>query len=133
MSASALRRIGQMLLIPILAVFTALVVGAVIMWIFGDDPIAAYRGLFNGAVGSARAWSTTIRKMTPLILTGLSVAIAFKAGLFNIGAEGCFEKHVEASGVGVIVDGGGEVYVHLFPVVAGVDVAIRGFHNGAAG
>lgn len=90
MSASALRRIGQMLLIPILAVFTALVVGAVIMWIFGDDPIAAYRGLFNGAVGSARAWSTTIRKMTPLILTGLSVAIAFKAGLFNIGASGQF-------------------------------------------
>jgi ABC-type uncharacterized transport system permease subunit len=91
MNASSLRRIGQMLLIPILAVFTALVVGAVVMWIFGDDPIAAYQWLVpNGAFGSARAWSSTIRKMTPLILTGLSVAVAFKAGLFNIGASGQF-------------------------------------------
>ena len=69
MNSSSLRRIGQTLLIPILAVFSALVVGAIIMWIFGDNPIAAYRGLFEGAVGSARDWSTTIRKMTPLILT----------------------------------------------------------------
>lgn len=90
MNASSLRRIGQMLLIPILAVFSALLVGAIIMWIFGDDPIAAYRGLWEGAFGSARSWSATIRKMTPLILTGLSVAVAFKAGLFNIGASGQF-------------------------------------------
>jgi len=90
MNSTSLRRIGQTLLIPILAVFSALVVGAIIMWIFGDNPIAAYRGLFEGAVGNARAWSTTIRKMTPLILTGLSVAVAFKAGLFNIGASGQF-------------------------------------------
>mgnify|MGYP001184569001 FL=1 len=90
MNVSSLRRIGQMLLIPILAVFSALIVGALVMWIFGDDPLAAYRGLLDGAFGSARAWSTTIRKMTPLILTGLSVAVAFKAGLFNIGASGQF-------------------------------------------
>ena len=69
MNVSSLRRIGQMLLIPILAVFSALIVGALVMWIFGDDPLAAYRGLLDGAFGSARAWSTTIRKMTPLILS----------------------------------------------------------------
>uniref|UniRef100_A0A540VFG1 ABC transporter permease n=2 Tax=Litorilinea aerophila TaxID=1204385 RepID=A0A540VFG1_9CHLR len=60
------------------------------MAIFGDDPVRAYQGLFSGAFGNGRAWSTTIRKMTPLILTGLSVAVAFKAGLFNIGASGQF-------------------------------------------
>lgn len=90
MSLSSLRRIGYMVLILILAVFSALLLGAIVMWMFGDDPLAAYRGLWTGAFGSARAWSTTIRKMTPLILTGLSVAVAFKAGLFNIGASGQF-------------------------------------------
>ena len=90
MNLSALRQTGQLLLIPILAVFSALLVGATIMWLFGDNPLAAYYGLWEGAFGNLRAWSTTIRKMTPLILTGLSVAIAFKAGLFNIGASGQF-------------------------------------------
>ena len=60
------------------------------MLLFGDNPIDAYRGLISGAFGSARGWATTLRKMTPLILTGLSVTIAFKAGLFNIGATGQF-------------------------------------------
>jgi simple sugar transport system permease protein len=70
-------RIGRALLVPALALLTALVIGAVIMLLFGDDPIAAYRGLISGAFGSARGWATTIRKMTPLVLTGLSVAVAF--------------------------------------------------------
>ena len=60
------------------------------MWLSGDDPWLAYQGLFQGAFGSGRAWSTTVRKMIPFILTGLSVALAFKAGLFNIGASGQF-------------------------------------------
>ncbi len=90
MQALGPRRIFQALLIPALAVFTALVLGAIIMLIFGDNPIQAYLGLFNGAFGSPREWAETIRRMTPLILTGLSVAVAFKAGLFNIGASGQF-------------------------------------------
>lgn len=89
-SSGAARRNFQVILIPALALFTALLIGAILMWLFGDDPIKAYRGLFQGAFGSARAWSATVRKMTPLILTGLSVAVAFKAGLFNIGASGQF-------------------------------------------
>lgn len=84
------RRLLQTFLIPVLALLTALLAGALIMWASGDDPIRAYQGLFTGAFGSAKGWALTIRKMTPLILTGLSVAIAFKAGLFNIGASGQF-------------------------------------------
>lgn len=83
-------KIGRSLFIPFLALLTALVVGAIVMLIFGDNPITAYTGLFSGAFGNARGWAITIRKMTPLILTGLSVAVAFKAGLFNIGASGQF-------------------------------------------
>jgi len=83
-------RTFRSLFIPMLALLTALLAGALVMWLSGDDPIEAYRGLLAGAFGSARAWATTVRRMTPLILTGLSVAVAFKAGLFNIGAAGQF-------------------------------------------
>ena len=95
------------ILVPVLAVFTALVIGAIIiavsdidllgMW--GDDAGEAFRqtfsrigdaysGLLNGAFGSVRGISETLTWATPLILAGLSVAIGFRAGLFNIGAEG---------------------------------------------
>lgn len=82
--------IFRSLLIPALALVLALLVGAVVMLIFGDNPLQAYKGLFEGAFGSARAWDRTLLKMTPALLTGLSVAVAFKAGLFNIGASGQF-------------------------------------------
>ena len=93
----SLLRVGRAMLIPALALVTALIIGAIIMVIFGDDPIAAYRGLVEGAFGGGRSWSLTIRKTTPLILTGLSVAVAFKAGLFNIGASGQFIMGTVAS------------------------------------
>jgi simple sugar transport system permease protein len=85
-----LARLLRSLLIPTLALVMALLVGAVVMLAFGDDPLQAYQGLVAGAFGSGRGWATTIRKTVPFILTGLSVATAFKAGLFNIGASGQF-------------------------------------------
>ncbi|HSQ39471.1 MAG TPA: ABC transporter permease [Anaerolineales bacterium] len=75
---------------PLLSISTALLVGAIVMLLSGDNPLAAYWGLLRGAVGNLSALSQTIRKATPFILTGLSVAFAFKAGLFNIGASGQF-------------------------------------------
>ena len=112
---------GRSLLFPLLAVVTALIIGAIIMLLSGDDPIAAYRGLFSGAFGSARGWAATIRKTTPLILTGLSVAVAFKAGLFNIGASGQFIMGtVAAVAVGVNFEGL-PAFVHLpLALLAGV-------------
>jgi simple sugar transport system permease protein len=71
-----------------LAVFTALVLGALIIVAARGDPIAAYKGLFEGAFGSAKALSETTVWATPYIFAGLAVALAFKGGLFNIGAEG---------------------------------------------
>lgn len=97
----------NLILVPLLAVFTALVVGAIIiavsdvdllrMW--GDDAGGAfgetmgrigqaYKGLAQGAFGSVRGISETLTWSAPLILGGLSVAIGFRAGLFNIGTEG---------------------------------------------
>jgi general nucleoside transport system permease protein len=80
----------QAIRVPALAIVTALLTGAIIMALSGDNPLVAYWGLLRGAVGDAAAISRTIRKACPLILTGLSVAFAFKAGLFNIGASGQF-------------------------------------------
>ncbi|HTE45464.1 MAG TPA: ABC transporter permease, partial [Gemmatimonadaceae bacterium] len=74
--------------VPALAVFTAMVVGAILIAVAGGDPLAAYAGMFEGSLGSPRAVAETLVWSTPYILTGLSVALAFQGGLFNIGAEG---------------------------------------------
>ncbi|MGZ9166306.1 MAG: ABC transporter permease [Anaerolineales bacterium] len=73
---------------PIIAVLLALLVGAVILQISGASPIQAYTALFKGAFGSLKAFGRTLEKATPLVFSGLAVAFAFKAGLFNIGAQG---------------------------------------------
>jgi len=83
-----LRPATNAVLVPLLAVFTALVIGALVITAVGGDPIAAYKGLFEGAFGSAKALSETTVWATPYIFAGLAVALAFKGGLFNIGAEG---------------------------------------------
>lgn len=78
-------------LIPGLAIFSALVIGALIIMATGSsfsDVLTAYRALFMGAFGSPRALSETLVAATPLIMAGLAVALAFRAGLFNIGGEG---------------------------------------------
>jgi simple sugar transport system permease protein len=80
--------VAQALLVPLLAVFTALVVGALLIVVAGGNPLAAYTGLFQGAFGSAKALSETTVWATPYIFAGLAVAFAFHGGLFNIGAEG---------------------------------------------
>jgi ABC-type uncharacterized transport system permease subunit len=105
-TTSRLRVVGNALLVPALAVLTALLIGAVLMLLTGDNPLEAYWGLFQGAFGSVQALSQTIRKATPFIFTGLSVAFAFKAGLFNIGASGQFLMGtIFAVAVGVNFDG----------------------------
>ena len=56
----------------------------------GNNPIEAYGALLRGAFGSPLAVGRTLLNATPLIFTGLAVAVAFRAGLFNIGGEGQF-------------------------------------------
>jgi len=64
------------------------IIGGIIILIVGGDPIRAYTGLIQGSMGSTKAWSETAVWATPYIFAGLAVALAFKGGLFNIGAEG---------------------------------------------
>jgi simple sugar transport system permease protein len=76
------------LLVPVLAVFTALVVSAIVIALTGQDWLAAYIGLWEGSFGSLDAIEDTVVRSTPFIIAGLAVGLGFKAGLFNIGAEG---------------------------------------------
>jgi general nucleoside transport system permease protein len=76
------------LLFPLIAVICAFLVGGIVVLLIGDSPIETYRLL----IGSAFSWPDgigyTLFYATPLIFTGLAVAIAFRCGLLNIGAEG---------------------------------------------
>jgi len=74
------------MLIPLVGIIAAILIGAIIMVLTGYNPVRAYKALFYG--GFVKNWSISVLNATPLLFTGLSVAFAFKAGLFNIGAEG---------------------------------------------
>ena len=83
-TSSALRLIGVFLA----TVGAALVLASPAVIAAGSDPWTAYVALFDGSLGSQRAISETFVSMTPLLFGGLAVALAFQAGLFNIGVEG---------------------------------------------
>ena len=76
------------MLVPFLAILTAVVLGGIIIVLVRGNPFLAYAGLIQGSFGSVRALSETSVWATPYIFAGLAVALAFKGGLFNIGAEG---------------------------------------------
>ena len=72
-----LRRLLDPLLVPLLAILTAVILGGLIIKVVGGDPIAAYKGLTQGAFGSPKALSETAVWATPYIFAGLAVAVAF--------------------------------------------------------
>lgn len=78
----------QPVLVPVLAIVAALVVGAGAILIIGQDPLEAYWALLRGMFGSTDRIAASLGRSTPFIGASLAVAFAFRAGLFNIGAEG---------------------------------------------
>lgn len=83
-----LRNVWQIMNVPLTAVLLAALIGAVILLVSGANPVQAYAALLKGSFGSITAVGRTLEKATPLVFSGLAVAFAFKAGLFNIGAQG---------------------------------------------
>ena len=75
-------------LAPFAAVFVALVAGGVLIALLGQSPFEVYALLLQQALGTGYGVGQTLFKATPLVFAGLSVALAFRAGLFNVGAEG---------------------------------------------
>src|SRR5258708_32193733 len=90
-----LRKFGASIGRPVFAVVLAMVAGIIVIMItspgsLGDrftEAINAYQALLSGSFGSLQSLSYTLVNVTPLIFAGLSVAIAFRAGLFNIVAQ----------------------------------------------
>jgi simple sugar transport system permease protein len=128
------------LAVLVLAVFTAVLIGAIIIWITRASELrgagetwgqvipqanqlvlAAYGGLFEGAVGTPKALVTSLTYATPYILAGLAVALGFQCGLFNIGAEGqLYMGALLATVVGFTITGL-PIYLHLpLVIVAGM-------------
>ena len=123
-------RIVRTTLLPTIAILLALVVGALIMIassplvsgsIDPSLPLRAYGALVAGSVGSSNAIVNTLVQATPLILAGLAVGIGFKAGLFNIGAQGQFlVGALAAAAVGVAMSGQPPVVAIPLALLAGM-------------
>jgi simple sugar transport system permease protein len=81
-------RWADIALIPLINLALALAVSAVVIALIGENPAEAMGVMIRGAVGSAYGWGYTLYYATNFIFTGLAVAVAFHARLFNIGGEG---------------------------------------------
>ncbi len=142
-----LKALVNALTVPVLALVTALVVGGLVIafsdpdtleeWgSFFSDPLGAleaswtvaydsYRALWRGSLGSASGVGRTLVEATPLALAGLSVAFAFRAGLFNIGAAGQIVIGATCAGwVGFTFDLPAAIHLPL--------AVVAGFLGGAA-
>lgn len=141
---SILRGIIDTLLVPLLAVFSALVIGGVIIVITDASVYAAFRegglsaglgavwssvavaygALFSGSLGNAGAISESLVASTPYIFAGLAVALGFRGGLFNIGGEG---QLLVAAGVSVVIG-----YSFQLPAIIHLPLALLGGMLGGA-
>jgi len=73
---------------PLVALLGALALGGAFLLALGADPVRALAALLRGAFGDGLALENTLVRAGPLVLAGLAVALAFRAGVWNIGAEG---------------------------------------------
>ncbi len=131
-------------LVPILAVFSALVIGGLLIVVTDAAVYAAFRAggvgaglttawqavalaygaLFSGSLGDANAISESLVASTPYIFAGLAVALGFRGGLFNIGGEG---QLLVAAGVSVIIG-----YSFQLPAIIHLPLALLGGMLGGA-
>jgi general nucleoside transport system permease protein len=134
--------VEDIIIVPILAVIIALFLGGLVMLATGVGLPrigVAFAALFTGAVGSPAALSETLTAAAPVTLAGLGIALGFRAGLFNIGAEG----QLILGGLAAVVVGfaftGLPAFVHLpLALLAGALVgaawaAIAGWLKAATG
>lgn len=83
-----LPRWAEVVLVPLISLLLAFFISALVILAIGENPIEALKTMVQGALGSTYGWGYTLYYATNFIFTGLAVAIAFHARLFNIGGEG---------------------------------------------
>ncbi|MDT8856576.1 ABC transporter permease [Paracoccaceae bacterium Fryx2] len=81
-------RWADALLVPLISLIIASAISGLVILAIGEDPVAAMKLMVTGALGSSYGWGYTLYYATNFMFTGLAVAVAFHAGLFNIGGEG---------------------------------------------
>ncbi len=88
MSEGFRQRAEEALLPPIVALLVALILGDILILLFGESPAHVYGRMLEGAWGNPYGFAQVLYKTTTLTFAGLGIALALRAGLFNIGAEG---------------------------------------------
>lgn len=129
------RTLEKILKKPITATLVSIILGfilaAVILATAGYNPAEAFGSLLRGTLGRPKYTANVLIKSTPIILTGLSIAFAYKMGLFNIGAEGQYIMGAIASTiVGILCDFHPLIQIPLI-IIAGV--AAGALYGGLAG
>ena len=120
------------LMFPVIAVVAAFLVGGLIVWIVGDDPLLVYELFLTSVLGSVDGIGYMLFYATPLIFTGLAVAVAFKCGLLNIGAEGQLTMAAFATAwVGLILPETNPFLVTILAMIAAV--VVGGLWGGVPG
>jgi len=128
-------QLEDLVIVPLFAFAAALILGALVMVATGVSPttvVQSYVALVRGSVGSINALSETLTAAAPLVLAGLGLALGFRAGLFNIGAEG----QVIMGGLAAVVAG---VSLADFPAIVALPGAVLAgalagaFYAGIAG
>ncbi|MDA8740550.1 ABC transporter permease [Rhodobacteraceae bacterium] len=127
--------LGELFFIPIVAVILALLLSALIMLATSVAPAniaKSFVALAHGSVGSLAAISETLTSTIPLVLSGLGIGLAFRAGLFNIGAEGQIVIGGLAAVIASFAITGLPFYVHM-PLVLTIGMLAGALYAGLAG
>jgi general nucleoside transport system permease protein len=83
-----LHKIFNPLIQPLLAMLIGLITGAIAISFVGEPVFQTYKVMWEGAFGTFYFLTSTLARATPILLVGLGVALAFRAGVFNLGSEG---------------------------------------------
>ncbi len=93
-------------LVPVVAVITALLVGGLLPAIVGMSPVQVYLAMIEGVVRSRAGLTEVLVKLTPILLAGLGVSLAFSGSFWNIGAEGqIFMGAIASFGAATLLNG----------------------------
>ena len=125
----------ELFILPLAAMFLAMLIGALIMMATSVAPatiMQSFIAMAHGAVGSVPAISETLTAAIPLVLAGLGIGLAFRAGLFNIGAEGQMVVGGLAAAIASFSVTGLSIWLHL-PLVLLVGLAIGAVYAAIAG
>ncbi|NTU21589.1 ABC transporter permease [Brevibacillus sp. HB1.2] len=85
---AAIKELSKSLVQPFLAVVIGLLTGALVIAAVGESILGTYQEMWKGAFGSFYFFTSTLARATPIMLIALGLSLAFRAGVFNLGAEG---------------------------------------------